>query len=100
LVRIFGPIVLPESLFMSAGQLEILKCGGVGPQLVGHTSLGMKPCSLSSLRMSFRAPALNQLVEDLPLLIDGAPEIHPLTHDPHDHFIKMPSVTRAPGGRL
>ena len=29
------------------------------------------------------APALNQHVEDLALVIDGAPEVHPLPGDPH-----------------
>ena len=28
-------------------------------------------------------------------MIDGAPEVHPPTRDPHNHLINMPSVTRA-----
>jgi hypothetical protein len=34
-------------------------------------------------------------VQDLALVIDGAPEIHPLTRNPDNHLIKMPSITRA-----
>src|SRR5271156_6262960 len=49
--------------------------------------------------MSFSAARLSrcrcQHVQDLALVIDGAPEVHPPTRDPHNHLIKMPSVTRA-----
>jgi len=41
------------------------------------------------------APSLHQHFQDLALVIDGAPEVHPPTRDPHNHLIKMPSVTRA-----
>ena len=40
-------------------------------------------------------PTLDENVEDLALVIDGAPEVPPPTRDPHNHLIKMPSVTRA-----
>jgi len=32
------------------------------------------------------ASALNQHVEDLALVVDGAPKIHPLASDPHHHL--------------
>jgi hypothetical protein len=38
--------------------------------------------------------ALNQHVEDLTLMIDGAPEVHPLARDPDHHLVQMPSVAR------
>src|SRR5262249_54171037 len=33
-------------------------------------------------------------VKDLALVVDGTPEIHPPTGDPHHHLIKMPAVAR------
>ena len=40
------------------------------------------------------SPALNQDVENLTFMIDGAPEIHPPPRDPDDHLVEMPSITR------
>jgi hypothetical protein len=31
--------------------------------------------------------ALNQHVEDLALVIDGTPEVHPLAGDPNNHLV-------------
>jgi hypothetical protein len=36
LVRVLGPIILPYSLLMTAGQTELSEGGAVGPQFVGH----------------------------------------------------------------
>ena len=70
-------------------------------------NLGAKPCFLSSLRHQPQrrpavAPMLNQHVENLALVIDRAPEIHPLTGDPYHHLVQMPSVARprAPPAQL
>ena len=48
------------------------------PSLSVVRSFGAKPCFLSSLRIqpqrcALVAPALNQHIEDLALIIDGAP---------------------------
>jgi hypothetical protein len=40
------------------------------------------------------APALNEHVEDLTLVIDSAPEAHPVTGDSDHHLIQMPSIAR------
>ena len=40
------------------------------------------------------SPALDQDLEDLAFMIDGAPEIHPLARDPDDHLVEMPSIAR------
>jgi hypothetical protein len=40
------------------------------------------------------APALNQHVEDLTLVVDGTPEAHPLAGDPDHDLAQMPSVSR------
>jgi hypothetical protein len=38
--------------------------------------------------------ALNQNVEDLALVIDGTPEVHPLAGDPHHHLVEVPAMAR------
>jgi hypothetical protein len=40
------------------------------------------------------SPPLNQDVEDLAFMIDGAAQIHPLARDPDDHLVEMPSIAR------
>jgi hypothetical protein len=37
---------------------------------------------------------LDQHVEDLALVVDGTPEIHPLAGDPHHHLVQMPAIAR------
>jgi hypothetical protein len=44
------------------------------------------------------APFLNQHIEDFALVIDGAPEPHPLAGDLHDHFVQMPAAGRLGSG--
>jgi hypothetical protein len=39
--------------------------------------------------------ALNQHVEDLSLVIDGAPQVHPFAGNPDHHLVEVPSVARA-----
>jgi hypothetical protein len=38
---------------------------------------------------------LNEHIEDLAFVIDGAPQIHPSAGDPNYHLVEMPSVARA-----
>jgi len=38
------------------------------------------------------AAALNQHVENLALVIDGAPQVHPLARDANDHLVEVPYV--------
>jgi hypothetical protein len=37
---------------------------------------------------------LNQHVEDLALVINGTPHVHPPAGDPHNHLIEMPTIAR------
>jgi hypothetical protein len=37
------------------------------------------------------APTLDEHVEDLALVVDGAPQVHPFPGDPNDHFVEVPS---------
>src|SRR5262249_50572893 len=39
LVRVLGPVILAEPLFVTAGQMEFSERGAVGPQFVGHDQL-------------------------------------------------------------
>jgi hypothetical protein len=39
--------------------------------------------------------ALNEHVEDLALVVDGAPQVHPLPGDPDDHLVEVQSRARA-----
>ena len=41
------------------------------------------------------APALNQHVEDLALVVDGTPEVHSLAGNPDHHLVQVPSVAWA-----
>ena|SRR5438067_9774395 len=41
-----------------------------------------------------RVRALNQHIEDLALVVDRPPQIHPLVGDPDDHLVKMPAIAR------
>jgi hypothetical protein len=36
------------------------------------------------------APTLNEHVEDLALVVDGAPQVHPFPGDPDDHLASSP----------
>jgi hypothetical protein len=61
------------------------------------SNFGTKPCFLSSLRISRSAArlsrrALNQHVENLALVIDGAPQVHPQAGDANDHLVEVPYV--------
>ena len=41
------------------------------------------------------AARLNQHVENLALVVDGTPEIHPLAGDPHHHLVEVPAIARS-----
>jgi hypothetical protein len=70
---------------------------GVGAQLVSDQQSGCEPLLLEQLtpqpqRRASVASALNQHVEDLALVIDGTPQIHPLAGDPHHDLIEVPTI--------
>jgi hypothetical protein len=100
LMRILGAIVLPESLFMRAGQPQTPERRGVGAELVGHQQLRDEALLLEQLahqpqRRPAIAAALDQHVEDLALVVDSAPAVHPLAGDPDHHLVQVPSVAPA-----
>jgi hypothetical protein len=99
LMRVLSLIVHPEPLLMAAGQMEIPEGGAVGPQLVGHNQPGREALLSEKFAHQLRgsppvSPRLDQDIEDLALVIDGAPQIHSPSSDAHDHLVQMPPVVR------
>jgi len=95
LMWVFGPIVPPESRFMS----QLSRRRRNGEQLVGYRQLRRQSLPLEKLTHQSQggpavAPALNQHVEDLALVVESTPEVHPLAGDPDHHLVQMPSVAR------
>ena len=91
LMRVLRPIILPKPLFVRAGQPQAPESRGVGTQLVSHQQFRCEPLLSEKLayepkRRPAVAPALHQHVEELALVIDGTPEIHPLAAAPHHHL--------------
>ena len=84
---------------MPTSQSQTPKRRGVGAQLVGdqqfrHEALLLEQFAHQPQRRPTVTSALDQHVENLALVIDGTPEIHPLTGDAHDHLVQMPVVAR------
>jgi len=99
LMRVFRPIVIPQPLLMRTGKPETPERRGVGAQPVGDQQFGHETLLLEQLahqpqRRPGVAPALNQHVKHLALVVDGAPQIHPLTGDPHHHLVQVPAIAR------
>ena len=59
-----------------------------------HKTLLLEQLAHQPQRCPGVASALNQHIENLALVVDGTPQIHPLTGDPHHHLVKMPAVAR------
>ena len=84
---------------MRTGQPETAERRGVRAQFVGDQQFRREAVLLEQLahqpqRRPAVAPALHQQVEDLALVIDRPPEVHPLPGDPHYHLVQVPSVAR------
>src|SRR6266436_300444 len=100
LMRVLRPIVASKPLLMRAGQPQMPECRAVGAQLVSDEQSRRKALLLEQLahqpqRRPGVASALDQHVEDLALVVDGTPQIHPLAGDPHHHLVKVPAVARS-----
>src|SRR5215468_11098074 len=82
---------------MATGQSQTPERAGVGAQLVGdenfrHEALLLEQLAHQPQRRPRVASTLDQHVENLALVIDGSPQIHPLAGDPYHHLVQMPSV--------
>ena len=96
-------IVLPKSLLMRTGQVEVSESRSVGAELVGSQQCRRETLFLEELAHQpdcrpLVAPALNQHVENLALVIDGAPQVHPFASNPDHHLVEVPAIARAWAG--
>src|SRR5438045_3222735 len=84
---VFSAIVLSEAPIMRAGEAQLFGSQAVGAQLVGDQQLRREAVFAEQLahqpecRM-WISPTLNEDIEDLALVVDGAPWGHPLPSDP------------------
>jgi hypothetical protein len=84
---------------MATGQSQTSERAGGGAQLVGdenfrHESLLLEQLAHQPQRRPSVASALDEHIEDLALVIDGAPQIQPLAGDAHYHLVQMPAIVR------
>jgi hypothetical protein len=92
LMGVFSAIVLSETPIMRTGEAQLPESRAVGAQLVGDQQLRREALFLEQLahqpecRLRI-SPTLNKHVENLALVVDGAPQVHPLPGDPDDHFV-------------
>ena len=100
LMRILGPIVLPQALLMVAGKLKMPDGRAVGAQLVSRHLFRREALLSEQLAeepdgCALVPSALNQDLEDFALMIDGTPQIQVPARNPDDHFVEMPSIARS-----
>ena len=97
---VFSAIILSEASLVRAGEAQLPESRAVGAQLVGDQQLRCEALFLEyfahqpECRLRI-APTLNEHVEDLAFMVDGAPQIHPFPGDPNDHLVEVPSRARA-----
>jgi hypothetical protein len=99
LMGVFGAVVLSNALLMRACQAKVPEGRSVGVQLVGDQQFRREALFPDQLahqpeRRALVASALNQHIENLTLMIDGAPQVHPLAGDADDHLVQVP-IARA-----
>src|SRR5258708_10794482 len=99
-MRVFRAIVLPQSLLMRAGQAQVPESSSVRAQPVGrqqfrHEALFPEQLAHQPECSPLVATALNQHVENLALVVDGAPQVHPSASNPNHHLVKVPSIDLA-----
>src|SRR3979411_1678016 len=85
---------------MTAGQAQVPESSAVGAQLIGRQQFRRETLFLEELAHQpecrpLVAPALNQHVENLALVIDGAPQVHPFAGYPDHHLVEVPSIAWA-----
>jgi len=93
-------VVCPQSLVVTAGQAKVAERGAVGAQSVCGEQLGDEALFPEQLahqapRRALVAPALDQHVEDLTFMVDGAPKVHPPAGNANHHLVEMPAIARA-----
>ena len=96
-MEVLRPIVLPKTTWpVKMAQLELIQGCNVGAKAIRRDDPGLHRLisekASEQLQRGFRVPpALHDEVQNLAFVIDGSPQIHPLSADPADHLIKMPA---------
>jgi hypothetical protein len=78
---VFGAIVFSEVLITRTGEAQLPESPAVGAQLVGDQHLPCEALFPEQLAPQAEsrphiAPRLNEHLEDLALVVDGAPQVH------------------------
>ena len=81
---------------MQMTQIQLVECRTVGRQAVGRNRLWLDRLVVQKTSEQLQGrlcvpPALDNEVEDFALIVNRAPEVHPLPTDPADHLVEMPS---------
>src|ERR1700704_1241523 len=82
---------------MRAGQPKMPECSSVGAKFVGrqqfrHKALFPEQLAHQPECRPLVAAALNQHVENLGLVINRPPQVHPFAGNPDDHLVEVPYV--------
>src|SRR5215212_10289651 len=82
---------------MRAGQAQVPESRSVGAELVGDEQFRRESLFLEELAHQpecspLVASALNQHLENLAFMINGAPQVHPLTDNPDHDLVEVPSI--------
>jgi hypothetical protein len=93
LMGIFNAFVLSEALLMRARQPQLPEGRSVRAQFIGDQQFSARSLAFEKLahqpqRRALVAAALDEHIEDLAFVIRGAPQIHPTTGDPNNHFVE------------
>ena len=100
LVGVFRPVVQIAMLpMLDAGQ-ALAYGGTVASQLIGDDDSWnvreiFEPLAEELFRSRLVPAALHEDIKDVPVLIDGTPEIVACAVDPHKHLVRVPCVPRS-----
>jgi hypothetical protein len=94
-MRVLGPIVLAQALFMASAQSHFRFCRPIRAQLVGHQHLRREALFLEQLAHQFHrcglvAPSLHKQIENLAFVVDRAPQPQLPAANHHGHLVEMP----------
>src|SRR5580700_4460695 len=88
---------------MRTGQAKLPKSGSVGAQLVSRQQFRREALFPEQLAHQPECPracrgGAEPAIENLALVIDSSPQVHPLARDANHHLVEMPPVARAWAG--
>ena len=98
-MRVLGAVVLAQSLFVAGGQSQLGFGGRIGTKSIRDHSFWGETLFFEQLSQEFHgsrsiAPALDQEVKDLALVVNRSPQPEVPTRDRDHHLIKMPPRRR------